>query len=52
MPKRNRLDMRIDPDLKEAAEAVAEERGMSLSELLRNYMKRITARKRSGVSKD
>lgn len=40
MTKRNRLDMRIDPDLKEAAEEKAAKQGRSLSEVIRDYLKR------------
>ena len=48
MTKRNRLDMRIDPDLKEAAEIKAAEEGRTLSQVIRDYLKRYVRKRNTG----
>ena len=45
MTKRNRLDMRIDPELKEAAEKKAQEQGRTLSGVIKDYLKRYVRQK-------
>jgi antitoxin component of RelBE/YafQ-DinJ toxin-antitoxin module len=44
--KRNRIDMRIDGDLKERAEEIARQEHTNLSEVIRAYLKRYVAAKR------
>ena len=42
MSKEKRFEMRIDAELKQAAEQVAAEKGIPLAELIRRYLTRIT----------
>lgn len=41
MPRTERIDFRISPELKQKVETIAKERGVSVSELLTDYIKRL-----------
>ncbi len=44
MAKTARLGFRLDPELKEAAQDVAESKGTTLTSLVVNYLRRLVAR--------
>ncbi len=46
MSARNRFDMKIDPQLKDDADKEAADRGTTLSGLIKDHLRRITAHRR------